>query len=121
MKRLLKETVQVFGMANLNPKKSGLPVIIWAEHNGISRPNNHNQPRVKIGKDNYSISVSISTEPSILAGSANIKKSEMDNLQKGIEYVARNADIFLKHFTDTSFEYDDEDLFNDLRARGDYM
>lgn len=120
MKRVIRSTEAVFGMANLNPNKSGLPVIIWAEHNGVSRNNTHNEPRVKIGKDNYWISVSISIDPKILAKSANIKKSEMDKFEEGIAYVARNADLFLKHFFDTEFKFDDEDLFDALCARGEY-
>ena len=120
MKRLMHCSEPVFGMANHNPNKSGLSVIIWSEHNGISRKNNRNIPRVKIGGKDYSISISISDKPKILSKSKNIKKSEMDKLTEGIEYVARNADIFLKHFSDTEFQFDDEDLFAALRLRGEY-
>lgn len=120
MKRFIRNNENVFGMANLNPSKSGLPVIIWAEHDGVSRNNTHNEPRVKVGKDKYWISISISENPKILAKSSNIKKSEMDKLEECIEYVARNHDIFLKHFNDTDFNFDDEDLFNALRQRGEY-
>ena len=107
-------------MANLNPKKSGLPVIIWSDHSGVSRKIRHNEPRVKIGKNDHWAEISISDKPKILSHSSDIKKSEMDDIQKGIEYVARNYDIFLKHFYDTDYEFDDEALFNALRERGEY-
>lgn len=110
----------VLGMANLNPKKSGLPVIIWADHSGVSRSVSHNAPRVKIGDNNYWASVSISSEPEIFLMSKNIKKSEMHNIEIGMKYVARNYDLFLRHFNDTDFSFDDEDLYQSLRDRGEY-
>lgn len=112
----------VFGMANLNPNKTGLPVIIWSDHSGISRNKKDNDSRIKIGVNNSgpSVSVTIEQNPRILAKSMNIKKSDMKKLQEGIDYVGRNYDLFLKHYQDTSFDFDDEDLFNALRERGEY-
>lgn len=112
----------VFGMANLNPNKTGLPVIIWSDHSGISRNKKDNDSRIKIGVNNSgpSVSVTIEQNPRILAKSKNIKKSDMKKLQEGIDYVGRNYDLFLKHYQDTSFDFDDEDLFNALRERGEY-
>lgn len=122
MKRLLRSTQEdVFAMSNLNPKKTDLPVIIWADHSGVDRAVSHrNSPRVKISKDAASISVSIEPEPKILAKSGNISAADMKDLQEGINYVARNYDIFLKHYTDTDFSFDDDDLKDALRERGDY-
>lgn len=112
----------VFGMANLNPNKTGLPVIIWSDHSGIFRNKKDNDSRIKIGINNSgpSVSVTIEQNPRILAKSKNIKKSDMKKLQEGIDYVGRNYDLFLKHYQDTSFDFDDEDLFNALRERGEY-
>lgn len=112
----------VFGMANLNPNKTGLPVIIWSDHSGISRNKKDIDSRIKIGVNNSgpSVSVTIEQNPRILAKSKNIKKSDMKKLQEGIDYVGRNYDLFLKHYQDTSFDFDDEDLFNALRERGEY-
>lgn len=112
----------VFGMANLNPNKTGLPVIIWSDHSGISRNKKDNDSRIKIGVNNSgpSVSVTIEQNPRILAKSKNIKKSDMKKLQEGIDYVGRNYNLFLKHYQDTSFDFDDEDLFNALRERGEY-
>ena len=110
----------VFGMTTINPKKSNLLVAIWSDHQGASRNMKHSKPRVKIGKDTVWVVVSIDQNPKILSKSSGIKSSEMKQIQKGIEYVARNYDLFLNHFNSTDFEYDDEDLFNDLRSRGEY-
>lgn len=108
-------------MANLNPRRTNLPVIIWADHSGVDRTVSHrNSPRIKISKDEYSISVSIEENPRILAKSGTIPESTMQDLQEGINYVARNWDIFLKHYEDTDFSFDDDDLKDELRARGDY-
>ena len=122
MKRYLGSSEAIFGMANLNPQKSGLGnIIIWSEHNGISRINKHSLPRVKLGIDDMNISISIEAVPKILAKSSNItSKVQLARFDPGIEYVARNCDIFLKHFNDTTFEFDDEDLFQALRERGEY-
>ena len=109
-------------MANLNPRKAGLGVQIWAEHGGISRNKSDVLPRVKISIRNIVISVSIESGPKILAGGDNskIKHSELNALKKGIEYVGRNWDIFLNHYMDTDFAFDDEALFSTLRSRGEY-
>ena len=121
MKRYIK-TASIFGMANLNPQKSGLGnIIIWADHSGITRSASHrNTPRVKLGIDEDSISVSISPEPKVLAKSSKVTSKDVAKFRPGIEYVARNWDIFLKHYTDVDFSFDDEDLFNALRSKGEY-
>ena len=122
MNRLIRSNTQaVLGMANLNPKRTNLPVIIWADHNGVDRTVSHREsPRVKVSKDDVSISISIEENPRILAQSSNITARDMKDLQKGIDYVARNWDIFLKHYMDTDFSFDDDDLKDALRERGDY-
>lgn len=107
-------------MANLNPKKTGLSVIIWSDHGGVNNNRHHNSPRVKIGTTECSVSVTISPNPKILSKSRNIKKSLQDKIFEGMEYVGRNWDLFLKHFNDLDFSFDDEDLFQALRNRGDY-
>lgn len=121
MKRHIRNEDSIFGMANLNPQKSGLPVVIWADHAGVQRYVSHNNiPRVKIGIDDHWVSVSISADPKILAQSNNIPANIMSKIQEGIEYVKRNYDVFLKHYMDTDFSFDDEDLFNELRDRKQY-
>lgn len=121
MKLLMLHDNDVFGMANINPNRSGIPVIIWSDHSGCIRKVSHRgTPRIKIGTQNYSVSVTIEENPVIKAKSGKIKKSELDKIQQGIDYVSRNYDLFLKHYYDTDFSFDDEDLFNALRERGEY-
>lgn len=121
MKRYIKNNEAILGMANLNPKRTNLPVVIWADHNGVDRTVSHREsPRIKITKDKHSISVSIEEEPKLLAQSGNIPTNVMQDLQEGIDYVKRNWDIFLKHYLDTDFSFDDDDLKDELRKRGEY-
>jgi len=113
----------IFGMSNLNPQKSGLGnIIIWSDHGGISRSVSHrNNPRIKLSIGDMSISVSISPEPQVLAKSRGVNsKKKLAEFDEGLKYIARNYDIFLKHYNDTTFEFDDEDMFDALRARGEY-
>ena len=121
MKLTVAKKEDIWAMSNLNPKRTNLPVIIWADHSGVDRAVLHrNSPRIKISKDAVSISISIEEYPRILTQSGAISKTDMRDLQQGIEYVARNWDIFLKHYQDTDFSFDDDDLKSELRARGDY-
>lgn len=121
MKRMILSQEEIWGMSNLNPKRTNLPVIIWTDHNGVNRAVSHREsPRIKITKDDYSISVSIEAEPRILAYTNDIPVNVMKELRKGIEYVARNYDIFLKHCLDSDFSFDDDDLKDELRRRGEY-
>lgn len=121
MKLLVRTNEDIFGMANLNPQRSNLPVIIWSDHAGCERKVSHRgTPRIKLGTKDYSVSVTIEPNPIIKAKSGKIKKSEMDKIQQGMDYVGRNYDLFLKHYNDTDFSFDDEDLFNALRERGEY-
>ena len=95
MKRYVKE--DVFGMAN------------------------HNVPRrVKIGTYDEFVSVSIEKKPRILTQDANIKHSVMKGIKEAIQYVSRNYDLFLKHYNDTSDDFDDEELFTSLRKRNQF-
>ena len=113
-------------MANLTPKKTGLSVNIWSEHRGIQRNKPDKDGRVKIAyTDDYSVTVSIAPVPRILGTSSKLKKkiqgsSEWKAIKAGIDYVGRNFDLFQKHYSDLTDDFDDEDLFNALRARGEY-
>ena len=122
MKRVIYSMSRITGMANLNPQKSGLgSVVIWSDHGGVSRKVKHNEPRVKLSKGDMSIVVSISENPEILSKSKSVSsQKKQKEFDEGIKYVARNYDIFMKHYMDTDFSFDDEDLFNALRDRGEY-
>ena len=121
MKKYIREEI-IFGMSDLNPRKTGLNVIIWTDHSSVNRFVSHkNTPRVKIGKNFQEfVTVSIAENPKILGKSKGLKKSDMNSIYEGIDYVKRNADLFLKHYNDTDGSYDDEDLYSDLRRRGEY-
>lgn len=111
----------LFEMANLSSKRTGLSVSIWSDGDGIHRQVKHNIPRVKIGKRGlFSISVSIEEHPRILAKSRNISQSDLQSASEAINYIGRNYDLFLKHYNSTDEEYDDDDLKEDLRKRGEY-
>ena len=121
MKRWIHSKEDVFAMSNLNPKRTNLPVIIWVDHSGVGRKVSHRgSPRVKISQGEHEISVSIEEKPQIKAQSKNIPSNVMKDLKEGIDYVARNYDILLKHYLDTDFSFDDDDLKDELRKRGDY-
>ena len=48
MRRDIRGSEYIFGMANLYPKHTGLPVIIWVDNVGSARNVQHNVPRVKV-------------------------------------------------------------------------
>lgn len=110
----------LFEMANLSPKRTGLKARIWAEGRGVERNKSDNIPRVKLQIDDKSLSVSIEEHPKILAKSRNIKQTDLAAFKEAINYISRNYDLFLKHYNDITDDFDDEDLFNALRKRGDY-
>lgn len=121
MKRFIRKSEEIFGMANITPKKSGLSVDIWSDHKGCNRSVSHRcTPRVKVSTSNGSVSVTIEDNPVIKAKSGKLKNSDMRNIQDAMNYIGRNSDLFLKHYNDTEDEFDDEDLFNALREREEY-
>ena len=111
----------IFGMANLTSRKTGLSADIWSDHKGIERQVSHsNTPRIKITTKNGSASLTIEPNPVIKAKSRNLKKSDTEVINEAREYVRRNYNLFLKHYYDTDDIFDDEDLFQALRERGEY-
>lgn len=124
MKKLINhDKTDIFGMSNLNPSKAGLgDIVIWSDHGGVTRSvSNRNTPRMKLTMNDISISITISDEPKVLSKNKKVTSKHKLNLFKdGVEYVARNYDIFLKHYNDTNFEFDDEDMYDALRERGEY-
>lgn len=122
MNRVIKESFEnIFGMSDLNPKRTGLPIKIWADHGGINRKVSHsNTPRVKIGTNDFWEVYTIEETPKLKKSSGNIKKSDKDKIKAGVDYVGRNYDLFLKHYMDIDDSFDDDDLKEELRSRGDY-
>ena len=120
MKRYVRQ--DVFAMANVNYKRSGLSVNIWSDGQGCTRNKPDVLPRVKLNKGNDTISVSIEDEPKVLAPRGDwrkyFKKDVVEAFEEGIAYVGRNSETLLKHYNDTDLSFDDEELFNELRSKG---
>ena len=111
----------IFSMSNISSKRTGLGCEIWVDDLGSSRNLKHSIPRVKLTYDDYEVSVSISEKPEILAQSKNIPHSVMKKFKEGIEYTARNHDILEKYNNIAGPEYDTQDMFDDLRSRGQFI
>ena len=124
MKKLIRTNKDaIMAMANINKKRTGLHVNIWSDGQGCLRNKPDKLPRVKLDIGDASISVSISDHPVVLAPKnwlSKFKQSEIDSFEEGIEYVARNHDLLLKHYMDTDGSFDDFDLFNALKLRGEF-
>lgn len=127
--RLEKETVNLifketneplFEITNLSPKRTGLSVIIWSEQQGFTRNKPDNTSRFKIQGKNYELSYSLEEKPQLLAKSGKIKQSDKKDIKEALQYVSKNLDLFLKHFNSTPYEFDDDDLKDELRKRGEY-
>ena len=110
----------LFCMANLVPKRTGLSAYIFSEHSGVQRNIPHNVPRVKISTTDSSVSVSIEENPKILAGENSIKPGDKKAINNAIKYIGRNYDLFLKHYMDVDDTFDDQDLFDALRDRNEF-
>lgn len=124
MKRYIKNSQDIFAMANLNPAKSGLKAQIWSDGQGSTRNKPDVFPRVKVVTGDCKVSVSIEPQPRVLAPKGNwrkkFKNDEVIAIEDAIEYVGRNYETFLKHYNDTDGSFDDECLFAELREHGQY-
>lgn len=124
MKRLVRFQQDIFAMANVNYRYTGLSCNIWSDGQGYKRNKPDSLPRVKLEKNNDWLSISIESEPKVLAPKGNwrkrYKKDTVDAFEEGIEYVGRNYDLFLQHYNDTDFSFGDRELINSLEARGEY-
>ena len=123
MKKWVHDKDYVMAMANVNKRRTGLNVNIWSDGQGCLRNKSDVIPRVKLVRDDESISVSISSDPQVLAPKnwkSKFKKSTLDDFEEGIEFVRKNYDLFLAHYMDEDLSFDDEELFNNLRERGCY-
>lgn len=120
MKRLVRDFDYVFSMSNISPKRTGLSCNIWVDDTGSYRNVPHSVPRVKITEGDYQISVSISDNPKVLAKSTHIPHSVMKHMRDAMSYVSRNYDILLRYYKDGGETYDTQDMFDDLRSRGEF-
>ena len=122
MKQQMACSDRFFGAAELDPQKAGLDdVVIRSHHGGILRSEAQKyDPHVELKKGDMFILVQISFNPEILIKSKHVSDHDLQAFQQGIEFISRNHDIFLKHYMDTDFSFDDEDFFQALRERGEY-
>lgn len=108
--------------STISAKRTGLKVDIWSKWSASE--NSKEQPHIIIGKaeywNRYIIVVSLSPTPTIIAQTPNITDEQMQDLKAGIEYVARNYDLFLKHYNNAGAGFDDDDLIEALKEKGEY-
>ena len=83
---------------------------IYVYHRGLD----DKPPHVRLLTSNAVAIITIAESPEILGISP---EGAIEEFQDAIDYVARNHDIFLKHYQDTTFEFSDKWLFDALRAR----
>ena len=109
---LFDRTVRITG------KYTGLKVDIWSKWCGDE------EPTIIIGNidknNNYLIIATISPIPNILDQTPNIPNEQMENILEGLNYIARNHDLFLKHYIDPTGQFSDDELLEELAKRGDY-
>lgn len=122
MKKYIQNSEVIMAMANVHKKRTGLKVNIWSDGQGCLRNKSDNIPRVKLDGGDASVSITIEPIPEVLAPKdwrSKFKQSEIAAIEEGMEYVGRNFDLFLKHYMDTDGSFDDVDLFEALRQRGE--
>lgn len=113
MKLSIQSEVDIFGMANLYPKHTGLPVIIWVDNVGCGRNVQHDLPRVKVQnvKGNRAVddtfSLSISDSPEILAGQCKLSNRDLKCVKN---FIIEHEAEFMQHWNQEIDEYELKDL-----------
>ena len=112
---------ELFKMANLSTKRTGLDLNIWSDGAGAFSDKKDKQPRIMLGiRDKFIVSLSLDDDLKILSKTRSLNKSEEKKLEEARQYILRNLDLFIKHYNSSFLEYDDDDLTKDLRGRNDY-
>ena len=101
----------IFGMSNLYPSKTGLPVCVWVDTVGSERNVPHNIPRIKVqntkgnrvDKDQYFV-MSISQDPEVLAGECELQSKDRKQIE---DWIKKYEDVLIKHWYQL---IDDDDL-----------
>ncbi len=110
-----------FGDSCINPKKAGLgKIVIRSTHGGAVRYKGRVIPKVKLTIGEKTVSIRLTPTVRVLSRTKNTAREDLAAFLPGIEYVKRNADLFLRHFEDADFSFDDEALFQALRERQEY-
>lgn len=111
MKKLITTfNCDIFAMANLYPKRTGLPVIIWVDNLGKARKVEHNLPRVKVQNipgdkavdDTFELSISI--HPKILSGKCKLTTKQKKQV---VDYISEHFQDFMDHWNQI---IDEDDL-----------
>ena len=107
----------IFAMANLYPKRTGLPVIIWVDNLGQARNVEHNLPRVKaqnvLGDRavDDTFEVSISQNPKILSGECKLTSKQKKEV---LNYISDHFQDFIDHWNQV---IDEDELKEKLYIR----
>ena len=113
MKRYVKPVQDsVFGMANLYPKRTGLPVVLWVDNVGVNRNVEHNKPRIKVQNTlgdkvvDDTFTLSLEKNPVVLAGKNKLNSKVFKQV---LNYVKDHLDDFLASW----YQEIDEDELKD--------
>ena len=82
----------MYEMANVSKEDTNLQYDIWIDSIGSLRNVSHNIPRIKVKVDGKTISISISTNPKILAGKDFAHSSEI------FKWIIKYHDVLMKHW-----------------------
>lgn len=119
MKRVILSSLKrnqeddIFCMANLYPKHTGLPVVLWVDNVGYARKVQHNIPRLKVQnvRGNKAVddtfSVSISKEPKVLSGENKLSSKDWKAVK---QFISDNYEYFMQHWNQEIDEYELKDL-----------
>ena len=113
MKRYVKSVQDsVFGIANLYPKRTGLPVVLWVDNVGVNRNVEHNKPRIKVQNTlgdkvvDDTFTLSLEKNPVVLAGNNKLNSKVFKQV---LNYVKDHLDDFLASW----YQEIDEDELKD--------
>lgn len=93
------DDLDLFGMANVRPNKTGLKMVIYIS----PRNNSKHGPRIKVSQqygdkvNSDFFSITISDQPEIIGKTGNIKS---EDVQKAINFVVLNKDVLLQLWYD---------------------
>lgn len=122
--KILKQSCNqddVFGMANLVPKNTGLKTDLWVDHKGVQHKVSHyNIPRLKVGPRDNRIPVLIDEHPKTLIDEKTIDQKLLKDVKSTFPYISRNQDLFKRHYFDVTDDFGDRDLENALIKRKDF-
>lgn len=100
----------IYAMANLYPKRTGLPVILWVDNLGSARKLKHNIPRLKVQNVpgdkavDDAFEVSISKTPQILSGECRLNRKQKHEI---FNYIEQHYNDFIDHWNQ---EIDEDEL-----------